>query len=75
MATSDREDAPQALTPLCTDVPPDVLRDFVTRMDAEYSAGFRSPTIAQHVRLAAKLTPEHLCECSVSDQCVTATLN
>lgn len=68
MASSDREDLQQALAPLCTDVPPDVLRDFVTRMDADYLRRVPLQTIAQHVRLAAKLTPEHLCECTVFDR-------
>jgi glutamate-ammonia-ligase adenylyltransferase len=67
MASSDREDLLQALIPLCTDVPPDVLRDFVTRMDGEYLRQVPMQTIAQHVRLAAALTPEHLCECRVSE--------
>ena len=64
MTTSDREQFIQALTPLCTDVPTDVLRDFVMRMDAEYLRRFPVSTIGQHVRLASTLTPDHLCECS-----------
>ncbi len=67
MANSDREELLQALTPLSTDVPPDILRDFVTRMDGEYFRRIPLPTIAQHVRLAAALTPDHLSECSVSE--------
>ncbi|HZN44017.1 MAG TPA: hypothetical protein VFB56_01725, partial [Nitrospiraceae bacterium] len=67
MASSDREDLLQALIPLSTDVPPDVLRDFVTRMDHEYLRRVPLQTIAQHVRLAARLTPDHLCECTVSE--------
>jgi len=66
MTTSDREQFIQALTPLCTDVPTDVLRDFVMRMDAEYLGRFQVPTIGQHVRLASTLTPDHLCECSIT---------
>ena len=65
--TSDREEFLQALTPLSLDVPPDVLRDFVTRMDGEYFRRFPLPVIAQHIRLAAALTPDHLCECTVSE--------
>src|SRR5512145_504388 len=68
MASFDREDLQQALAPLCTDVPPDVLRDFVTRMDDDYLRRVPLQTIAQHVRLAARLTPEHLCECTVFDR-------
>src|SRR6478736_9600937 len=67
MANSDREELLQALTPLSTDVPPDILRDFVTRMDGEYFRRIPLPTIAHHVRLAAALTPDHLSECSVSE--------
>ena len=67
MANSDREELLQALTPLSTDVPPDILRDFVTRMDGEYFRRIPLPTIAQHVRLAVALTPDHLSECSVSE--------
>lgn len=67
MAVADREDLLQSLIPLCADVPSDILHDFVTRMDAEYFRRINLPTIAQHVRLAARLTPEHLCECSVSE--------
>ena len=64
---SDRDEFLQALTPLSMDVPPDVLRDFVTRMDGEYFRRFPLPVIAQHIRLAAALTPDHLCECTVSE--------
>ena len=60
MATSDREQFLQALTPLCTDVPTDVLRDFVMRMDAEYLRRFPVSMIGQHVRLASTLTPDPL---------------
>ncbi|HET7909855.1 MAG TPA: hypothetical protein VFL19_04035, partial [Nitrospira sp.] len=48
------------------DIPAEVLRDFVTRMDGEYFLRLPMATIAQHVRLAATLTPDHLSECSVS---------
>jgi hypothetical protein len=50
MASFAREDLQQALPPLCTDVPPDVLRDFVTRMDDDYLRRVPLQTIAQHVR-------------------------
>jgi [glutamine synthetase] adenylyltransferase / [glutamine synthetase]-adenylyl-L-tyrosine phosphorylase len=66
MASSDRENLLQALIPLGTDVPPDVLRDFVTRMDGEYLRRVPPQAIAEHVQLAARLTPEHLCECSIT---------
>jgi len=67
MAASDREELLQSLASLATDVPPDILRDFVGRMDGEYFRRIPLPAIAQHVRLAAALTPEHLCECAISD--------
>jgi [glutamine synthetase] adenylyltransferase / [glutamine synthetase]-adenylyl-L-tyrosine phosphorylase len=67
MEFTDREQILQALTPLCADVPPDILRDFVSRMDQEYFRRIAPETMAQHVRLAAALTPDHLCECSVSE--------
>ena len=67
MAVSEREDLVHDLIALCPDVPADVLRDFVTRMDSEYLRRLPLPTIAHHVRLAATLTPDHLSECSVSE--------
>jgi len=67
MAVSDREELVQALRPRCTDLPDDVLRDFVIRMDDDYFRRIPLETIVQHIRLAARLTPEHLCECAVSD--------
>jgi len=66
MAVPDREALQQSLTSIVTDVPADVVRDFVTRMDDEYFRRINLSTIAHHVRLAAMLTPEHLCECSVA---------
>ena len=67
MAFSDREELIHTLTPLCPDVPADILGDFVTRMDGEYFRRIPLPTVAQHVRMAAALTPEHLCECSIGE--------
>ena len=67
MAVSEREDLVHDLIALCPDVPADVLRDFVARMDSEYLRHLPLPTIAHHVRLAARLTPDHLSECSVSE--------
>ncbi len=67
MDSTDREQILQALTPLCADVPSDILRDFISRMDQEYFRRIAPETMAQHVRLAATLTPDHLCECSVGE--------
>ena len=64
---SDRESILQAVAPLCSDAPSDVLQDFVSRMDQEYFRRVEPAAIARHVRLAARLTPDHPCEISVDD--------
>jgi glutamate-ammonia-ligase adenylyltransferase len=56
------------IQPLCQDVPPDILQDFINRMDPEYFRRFEPATIAQHIRLAARLTPDHLCELNFTEQ-------
>ncbi len=53
---------------LCQDVPPDILHDFLSRMDPEYFRRFDPATIAQHVRLAGQLTLEHPCEVTITEQ-------
>jgi glutamate-ammonia-ligase adenylyltransferase len=58
----------KTIHPLCQDVAPDILHDFLTRMDPEYFRRFGSPTIARHIRLAAHLTPEHPCELAIAEQ-------
>ncbi|MDP3596883.1 MAG: hypothetical protein Q8S75_07830, partial [Nitrospirota bacterium] len=63
-----RESLLKTLAPLCPDVEDEVLRDFVSRMDAEYFERFQPNAIAQHIKLADKLTPEHPCELSVLDR-------
>jgi len=68
MDSADRTQILQVVTQLCQAVPPDILRDFVSRMDQEYFLRVAPPTIAQHIHLAAKLTPDHLCELSISEQ-------
>ncbi|MGA6828611.1 hypothetical protein ACO9S2_13485 [Nitrospira sp. NS4] len=60
-----RESLFSTLHPLCPAVEDDVLRDFVSRMDAEYFERFPPVTIAHHVQLASRLTPDHPCELSV----------
>src|SRR4029079_4412393 len=67
MVHSDREEFLNALLSMSPDVSADILRDFVTRMDGEYFRRIRVPSIAQHVRMAAALTPDHLSECAVSE--------
>ena len=55
----------KTLTSLCPDVDDEVLRDFVSRMDPEYFERFQPDTVAQHIQLASRLTPDHPCELSV----------
>ena len=62
-----RESLLTTLHPLCPTVEDDVLRDFVSRMDNEYFEHFPPETIAHHVQLASRLTPEHPCELSMLD--------
>lgn len=62
------EEKLRLLSPHCHDIAPDILQDFVSRMDHEYFRRFTPPTVAQHIRLAAKLTPEHPCEISIIEQ-------
>jgi glutamate-ammonia-ligase adenylyltransferase len=63
-----RESLIKTLAPLCPDVEDEVLRDFVSRMDHEYFERFQPNAIAQHIKLADRLTPEHPCELSVLDR-------
>lgn len=64
---SDRKPILNAVEPLCQDVAPDILQDFLSRMDLEYFRRFEPATIAQHIRLAARLTPEHPCEVALTE--------
>lgn len=64
----DRDSLLQAVEPLCQDIAGDIVQDFVGRMDAEYFRRFPPPLIAQHIRLAARLTPDHPCEVSIIEQ-------
>lgn len=64
----DRVTLLNAVHPLCPDVPSDLLQDFFARLDQEYFQRFAPPTIAEHVRLTARLTPEHLCEVAFAEQ-------
>ena len=63
----DREHILKVVTPLCRDVASDILQDFVGRMDQEYFRHIAPETIAQHIHLAAKLSPDRLCELSVGN--------
>jgi glutamate-ammonia-ligase adenylyltransferase len=64
----DREQVFRSITPLCQDVPSDIVQDFVSRMDPEYFLRIESAAVAEHVRLAARLTPDHLCELAIAEQ-------
>lgn len=64
----DRTSLLNSVRPLCPDIPSDVLQDFFARMDQEYFRRFESPTIAEHIRLTAQLTSEHLCEIAFAEQ-------
>lgn len=68
MFMPDRVALLNTVRPLCPDVPPDLLQDFFARLDQEYFQRFTPSTIAEHVRLTAQLTPEHLCEVVFAEQ-------
>lgn len=57
----------RSIQPLCDDVPPDILQDFLSRMDPEYFRRFDSDTTARHIHLAATLTPDRPCAIDVVD--------
>ena len=66
--TPDRTALLNTVRSLCPDVASDLLQDFFVRLDQEYFQRFPPPTIAEHVRLTARLTPEHLCEVAFAEQ-------
>jgi [glutamine synthetase] adenylyltransferase / [glutamine synthetase]-adenylyl-L-tyrosine phosphorylase len=66
--TPDRTELHNTVRPLCPDVPADLLQDFFARLDQEYFQRFAPSTIAEHIRLTARLTPEHLCEIAFAEQ-------
>jgi glutamate-ammonia-ligase adenylyltransferase len=51
-----------------SDLPPDIVRDFVLRMDGEYFQRFTPPDMIPHLRLIERLTPEHPCQVSVTER-------
>ena len=63
-----RESIIKTLASLCPDVDDEVIQDFVSRMDPEYFERFQPDTIAHHIQLANRLTPDHPCELSVLDK-------
>ena len=62
------EDQLHSITQLCMDVPPDILQDFFSRMDQEYFDRVDPAAIARHIHFAAQLTPDHLCELSITER-------
>ncbi len=63
-----RESIIKTLASLCPDVDDEVIQDFVSRMYPEYFERFQPDTIAHHIQLASRLTPDHPCELSVLDK-------
>ena len=63
-----RESIIKTLASLCPDVDNEIIQDFVSRMDPEYFERFPPDTIAHHIQLASRLTPEHPCELSILDK-------
>ena len=49
------------------DLPPDIVRDFVLRMDEEYFQRFQPPDIVRHLALIERLTPDHPCHIAVTE--------
>ena len=68
IGTPDRASILDTVRPLCPDIAPDILQDFLSRMDPEYFLRFAPPTIAHHIRLTAQLTPEHPCKIAFAEQ-------
>jgi len=63
-----RESIIKTQASLFPDVDEEVVQDFVSRMDPEYFERFQPDTIAHHIQLAGRLTPDHPCELSVVDK-------
>jgi glutamate-ammonia-ligase adenylyltransferase len=63
-----RESIIKTLASLCPDVDDEIVQDFVSRMDPEYFERFPPDTIAHHIQLASRLTPDHPCELSILDK-------
>lgn len=63
-----RESIIKTLASFCPDVDDEIVQDFVSRMDPEYFERFPPDTIAHHIQLASRLTPNHPCELSILDK-------
>jgi [glutamine synthetase] adenylyltransferase / [glutamine synthetase]-adenylyl-L-tyrosine phosphorylase len=64
MATEEQR---KTILPLCHDIAPDILEDFLDRMDPEYFRRFEPSTIAQHIQLASQLTLEQPCRVTIAE--------
>ncbi|MGH7412482.1 MAG: hypothetical protein ACREJ6_15680, partial [Candidatus Methylomirabilis sp.] len=58
----------QTLTSLCPGVDDEIVRDFVSRMDADYFGRFEPNEIARHIQLAARLDLDHPCQMAISER-------
>ncbi len=58
----------QTLASHCQDVDDEIVRDFVSRMDADYFGRFEPDEIASHIRLAARLDLDHPCQVALSER-------
>ncbi|HEX9742446.1 MAG TPA: hypothetical protein VGA17_06615 [Nitrospiraceae bacterium] len=56
------------LAELAPDLPSDVVRDFVSRMDGEYFQRFQPADIVRHLTLVERLTPDRPCQVSVTER-------
>ena len=57
----DRQKQIQQLQMACPKLKPNIIQDFVDRMDTEYFEHFPSTVIAKHLTLVSTLTPETPC--------------
>ena len=61
----------QRIQRLCTDLPQDLIQDFLTRMDSEYFEHFSQEQIAQHLQLAHQLDSDQPCQLTIQEQAST----
>ncbi len=50
-----------ALQKVLPEIDPEVIQDFLDRMDPDYFSQFPAQTVAKHIQLANTLSPEHPC--------------
>ena len=53
------------LQPTCTDLPEEIVQDFLTRMDSEYFERFSDEQIVHHLLLASRLDLDQPCQLSL----------